>query len=89
MMWRTRSGRSTCPTPVSYTHLMGRHPVLHAGAAENHGVAALEETAALREFYEIRGDFDRAQLVKRPSVLSLSLIHIFTKNIGTNLLPIL
>ena len=49
---------------------MGRHPVLHAGAAENHGVAALDETAALREFYEIRGDFDRAQLVKRPSVLS-------------------
>ena len=56
--------------PAGALRHMGRHPVLHAGAAENHGVAALDETAALREFYEIRGDFDRAQLVKCPSVLS-------------------
>ena len=49
---------------------MRRGAVLHTGAAEDLRVAALDEAAALREFYKIGGDFDGAQLIQRPSVLS-------------------
>ena len=49
---------------------MRRHPVFHAGAAEDHGVPALDEAAALSEFHEVRGHGHRPQFIERPAVFS-------------------
>jgi hypothetical protein len=53
---------------------MGRSAVFDAGAAQNLGVAALNEAASLGEFYEVGGNFDGPQLIEFPSVCSFHCI---------------
>ena len=49
---------------------MGRRLLLHAGAAENLRLAALNEAAALGKFDKFCGDLHRAQFIKGPAVRS-------------------
>ena len=59
--------------PAGALRHMGRGAVLHAGAAEDLGVPALDEAAAFSKLHKIRCDLDGAQLVVRPSILSYHL----------------
>ena len=49
---------------------MGRHPILHAGAAEHHRVAAADEAASLGKFIIVGREGHLAQFIILSSVCS-------------------
>ena len=47
---------------------VGRHALLHRGAAQHHGIAALDQHAAFSELDEVGGQLNGAQFIKFSSV---------------------